>query len=304
MEASVMFRASKVFVATDLSDGDNEPIRQAHEWARASGGQLIACHIVPDVMRNHPLFPQQGLDETTQVLDMERRAADAVSDRVARVTGRKPDELQVIIGSGAPDVGVLTRAEEAGADLVVVGSHSATRMERFLLGSVAERVVRYAHCPVLVARPQVPAGAILAATDFSDPAVPAILAAAQAARWFGGPLKVLHSIDIEIHPVIGWGVPLAATWVPVTNDTVEQMRANASTNLKETLRRLGVEGDCIVAEGRAGAAILRAAEELPARLVVVGTRGRTGLSRLVLGSVAEAVVRTAPSPVLVVRLST
>lgn len=299
-----MFRASKVLVATDLSESADEPIRQAHEWARAAGGRLIACHIVPEIVRSHPLFPQVSLEDTNQVLERERLAADAVSERVTRVTGRKREDLQVIVGSGAPAAGILTRAEEAGADLVVVGSHSATRLERFLLGSVAERVVRYAHCPVLVARPQVPVGAILVATDFSEPALQSVMVAAQAARWFGGPLKILHSIDVLIHPVIGWGVPVAASWAPVSDGAVQQMRAAVATTLEETLRRLKIEGDGIVVEGRADAAIIRAAEELPAKLVVVGTRGRTGLSRIVLGSVAEAVVRAAPSPVLVVRSTT
>jgi nucleotide-binding universal stress UspA family protein len=301
MEGAVMFRASKVLVATDLGESADEPIRQAHEWARAAGGQLIACHIVPDFVRSHPLFPQEGMEDMSQVLDREHQAAEAVSERVMRVTGRKPEELEVMIGSGAPAPGILARAEEAGADLIVVGSHSATRLERFLLGSVAERVVRYAHCPVLVARPQVPAGAILAATDFSDSADQAVMAAAQAARWFGGPLKILHSVDVFIPPVIGWGVPLAASWAPLPEGTVKQVRAAAATNLAEMLRRLKVEGDPIVAEGRADEAIVRAAEELPAKLIVVGTQGRTGISRIVLGSVAEAVLRAAPSPVLVTR---
>lgn len=296
-----MFRASNVLVATDLSENADEPIRQAHEWARAAGGRLIACHIVPEIMRSHPLFPQENLEDMTQGLDLERRVADAVSERVARVTGRKPEELEVIVGSGAPAAGILARAEEAGADLVVVGSHSAMGLKRFLLGSVAERVVRYAHCPVLVARPQIPTGAILAATDFSDLALEAVTVAAQAARWFGGPLKILHSVDVLIHPVIGWGVPLAASWAPVPERAVQEMRAAAAANLEEMLRRLQVEGDRIVVEGRADAVIVRAAEELPAKLVVVGTQGRTGISRVVLGSVAEAVVRAAPSPVLVVR---
>src|SRR5262245_42697933 len=186
MEGSVMLRASKVLVATDLSEGADEPIRQAHEWARAAGGRLIACHVVPDMVRSHPLFPQESLEDTAQLLDRERQAANAVLERVTRVTGRKPEDVQVIVGTGAPAAGILTRAEESGADLVVVGSHSASRLERFLLGSVAERVVRYAHCPVLVARPQVPVGAILAATDFSEASMQAVKVAAQAARWFEG----------------------------------------------------------------------------------------------------------------------
>jgi nucleotide-binding universal stress UspA family protein len=80
------------------------------------------------------------------------------------------------------------------------------------------------------------------------------------------------------------------------------MRAQWQHRIEESLSKVNAQAQLRIEEGPAGPLIAKLAGELPAELVVVGTHGRTGLRRLVLGSVAEAVVRTAPSSVLVVRL--
>ena len=89
---------------------------------------------------------------------------------------------------------------------------------------------------------------------------------------------------------------------PVPHTVADELRADALTRLQACLRRFHAEGERQVVDGLAAPAIVKVARELPAELVVVGTRGRTGLSRLTLGSVAEAVLSSAPCSVLVVRL--
>jgi nucleotide-binding universal stress UspA family protein len=80
------------------------------------------------------------------------------------------------------------------------------------------------------------------------------------------------------------------------------VRKSAETALRGTLQRFGIEGDILATEGDAATAILEAARTLPAELIVLATRGRTGIARMVLGSVAERVVSIAPCSVLAVRL--
>ena len=82
----------------------------------------------------------------------------------------------------------------------------------------------------------------------------------------------------------------------------DEVRAAAASRLKQALESAGGEGEARVLDGSPATAIVQTAEDLPAELVVVGTRGRTGLSRLALGSVAERVIRAAGCSVLVVRL--
>jgi nucleotide-binding universal stress UspA family protein len=167
-----------------------------------------------------------------------------------------------------------------------------------ILGDAAEHVVRYAHCPVLVARPS-PAGKVLAATDFSDPALSAVEAGVAEARRRKADLTIIHAIDLlpVMSPYYGefLGMP------PM--DLGDQMRELWQQRLDECVHRFKAKGGGLLRNGPAASTILSAASELPAQLLVVGTHGRTGLSRIALGSVAEAVVRAAPCSVLTVRFA-
>ena len=180
--------------------------------------------------------------------------------------------------------------------MVVGGKADHTGLH--ILGSSAEHVVRYANCPVLVARHS-PAGKILAATDFSDPALPAIEAGAMEAHHRKADLTIIHAVDLA--PVMSPFYQDFYGAMPV--DLSGQMRKIWQQRLDECVHRFKAQGGGLLPNGPAVPAILKAAAELPAQLLVMGTHGRTGLNRLIaLGSVAEAVVRTAPCSVLVVRM--
>jgi len=293
---------SKVFVATDLSDSADEAIRQGHAWASASNGELAVCHVVPSVLGKNMLFPQFNLPETNEILDVEKRAAEALEQRVTTLTGRTPDNVRLIVANGSADSQILSAAEEWGATLLVVGSRGLSGFDRVLLGSVAERVVRYAHTTVLVARPHAVTGRVLAATDFSDPSIPAVEAAAEVARALGKKLTLMHSIDVGPSPIFGFTVPFGGTAITVPPEVLKEAREGITTMLKGLLEQYRIDGGWKVVEGRPGPAIVKEAEAVGAELVVVGTRGRTGLPRMAFGSVAELVVRSAHSSVLIVRL--
>lgn len=307
-----MSLGSSVLVATDLSEAADEAIRQGWERARSASGELHVCHVVPNLLGNNPLFPQRTADETTAVLAAQREAVRAVEQRVTSVTGATPiaasgegsgpgGTFRVIVDTGSPDAAIVRAADEVKATLVVVSSRGTTGLDRLLLGSVAERVVRYAHCPVLVARPHERTGQVLAATDFSEASVPAVGVAAEEARARGARLTVLHSLDVLPSPAFAWGAPFGASWVVPPPELVEQVQKSAVEALRSTMERFGAEGDTLTPTGDAATAILAAARTLPADLVVLATRGRTGIARMVLGSVAESVVRLAPCSVLAVR---
>jgi nucleotide-binding universal stress UspA family protein len=290
-----------VLVATDLSEAADEAIRQGHERATVDGGKLVVCHVVPNPLRHNPLFPQRASDDTAGLLGAEKQAVAAVEQRVSELTGRAPGDFRVVVDNGSADAAIVHTADAIKASLVVVGSRGATGLDRLLLGSVAERVVRYAHCPVLVARPHEKTGKILAATDFSDPALPAVAFAADEARHRHARITLLHSVDVLPNPSIGWGAPFGASWVVVPKEMREEVKKSAEGALQSMLDRFGIDGDIRAAEGDAASAILTAAQALPAELIVLATRGRTGISRMVLGSVAERVIAVAPCSVLAVR---
>lgn len=278
-----------VLVATDLGEAADEAVRQADALARSLDAPLLVCHVLPELLQVRMLFPQLRQRDADASRQIETNAAELVDQRVQEVTGRARDQYRVALESGSPHAGILRQAEATRPGVVVLGP-----------GRVAERVVRHASCAVLIARPSAP-GSVLAATDFSDPALPALATGAAEAARRGVDFAVIHSVDIT---PIAAGTSLGAYPVlpTLTAEDSAAVRAATLASLRECLQRLKVAGTPIAAEGPPAHAIVETARSRPAELVVVGTVGRSGLARLALGSVAEAVVRSAPCSTLVVRL--
>jgi nucleotide-binding universal stress UspA family protein len=291
VSSSAMWIQGPVLVATDLGEGADEALRQADALARAAKAPLHVCHVLPEVLSLDPLFPQLKLRDALDAPELEREAGEAVEERVEELTGRDGEDFVLELASGSAHAGIVQTADRIGAGLVVVGAHGRRKLP---LGGTAERVVRHAHCHVLVARPA--AGpTVLAANDASEPAQAALAVAAEEGTRRQAPLVVVHCMDLLLPGVVGYEVP------PLGPEVIAAMRTQWQQRLEASLAQLAAQGEVRVEEGPAGPLIAKLAADLPAALVVVGTHGHTGWRRLVLGSVAEAVVRTAPASVLVVR---
>ena len=284
-----------ILVAMDLDEGSDDLLRQADALARSYKVRLSVCHVLPEIFAVRPLFPQLHLDDALKRSGLEAAVRDALLERIRAATDRESPKTGIEIEQGTVHAGILRAAERIGAGAVVVGVKVDQR-GLHIPGDAAEHVVRYAHCPVLVARPS-PAGKVLAATDFSDPALSAVEAGAAEARRRKADLTIIHAIDLlpMMSPYYGefLGMP------PM--DLSEQMSTLWQSRLDECVHRFKAKGGGLLRNGPAASTILSAVSELPAQLLVVGTHGRTGLSRIALGSVAEAVVRAAPCSVLTVR---
>jgi nucleotide-binding universal stress UspA family protein len=298
----------KVLCAVDLdSDAVSGPLdeaaqtvlRAADREARLHGAELAVVH----ALRIGPGAPMSPAAVEQTILQREQISAavmDALAAGVAQLTGRDPEEVAIHLEDGPPDKAIVEAAEELGADLVVVGSAGARGLRRLLLGSVAGSVVRHGHTSVLVARPAPESGPVLLAVDFSSATDRTIELAVEEARRRQARLAVVHAVEI-LNPELALaepGVVLPATAVTVPP---EELRVAAEHRLGELLGRLGTQADRVVTIGPPAEEIVRVARERRAELVVVGSSGRTGLDRLLLGSVSGAVVRDAPCPVLVAR---
>jgi nucleotide-binding universal stress UspA family protein len=297
-----MSEFQKLFVAIDFSPGSDEALRQAHQRAKSTSARLAVCHIIPNELRNNLLFPHISRITALRFPLETKRIAEAASARVSEITGRKDGEYELIIDDGTPQALILTRAEEWFADLIIVGSHGQTSAADTLLGSVSDSIIRHAHCPVLIARPGKQTGRILAGTDFSDPALPALRAAAAETRRVGGQLTVIHSLDLLRTPMAYPAMAFGGAPFNISADQIQELETIATQRLEECLKLLDVTGETVVTQGPAGTALIEIASERNADLVVVGTVGRTGLRRALLGSVAETVARGAHCSVLIVRL--
>jgi nucleotide-binding universal stress UspA family protein len=142
-----------------------------------------------------------------------------------------------------------------------------------------------------------PIRTIVAAVDFSPHSEPVVDAAVTLAKQFGAKIRLVHAYDVPI--------PLVSPYeVAIPEPYLEETRRMAAEKLAALVARVAAQGvavDSQLGEVPAAPAIVRAAEEAKADLVVIGTRGHTGLKHLLLGSVAERTVRLAPCPVLTVK---
>jgi nucleotide-binding universal stress UspA family protein len=274
---------------TDLSEAGDRSIRVAHHLAKKHEARISFLHVVPIPDTARVLFPQLNERMALQRGQLVPEAGGKLNERIVHLTGRGTGDFQAVVEAGVTDAVVIDQAEQNAVDLVVIPS-----------GRNLERVVRYVHCAVLVARSEYGGGEILGATDFSDPSLPAIAAAAEESRLNDQPLTVLFSLDFSAYPIVGADVPPT---FGLTDNELSEMAENARTHLADALLKVKAKGDILVPFGPPALTILSAAQDKKCSFVVVGSKGRTGLRRLLLGSVAEAVAQNAVCSVLVMRLA-
>jgi nucleotide-binding universal stress UspA family protein len=233
----------------------------------------------------------------SQYLEHARaRATELLSNEVARAREVGLDASMRLIEAPVAE-SLVAVAEELSADCILVGSHGRTGLGRWWFGSVAERVVRLAHCRTLVVRSDTPlldAGRIVVGDDLTVQAQAARRTAIELAAAAKKGVTVVHSLDI--------GIPyLSTVEVVVPNDVFDDLYRRAREQLDLDAKKTpDVDIENLVVGDRAGDALCDHAKKAGTGLVVVGTRGRYGVERTLLGSVAERVVRHAPCSVLVV----
>jgi universal stress protein E len=280
-----------ILAATDFSDESDAALRQGSALASALGTSFTACHVLPEAFRIRVLFPHHASVDRPIQRALEHKALDVLQNRLEGLvdTGH---ETSVLIESGTAHAGILAAADRVGAGVIVVGP-----------GVTAQRLARAARGPLLVARPSPTGGAVLGATDFSDPAVPALRMAAAEATRRQVRLRLVHCLDADDRAMTASIAFPGATHIPLPAGLLQAMGAAARLRLREGLAAEQVSGDVLVLVGPPGRGIVDSARDVATGLVVVGARGRTGISRLTLGSVAEQVMAEAPCSVLVVPLA-
>jgi len=291
-----------VLIGTSLADGSDAVVRTGLAVARAAGARVQVVHAA----EIEPPFAglAGGLAAGLAAEQTARREA-RLREQIARLGIAAGGAAGELAGSGV-QVGpahrvLIDAAQAAGADLIVVGATGAGPLAAELLGSTADRVLRKATCPVLVVRgePRIPPARVLAPVDLSELSGDA----------FGCGLDLLAQLakDGEIEVRVAFALSFL--------DIAAQRRESAGLSLAEAERGTAGELERFVRENRPAAAfriatavlpgepryeILRELAEHPVDLVMLGTHGRGGLDRLVLGSVASTVARQAPCSVLMV----
>lgn len=275
--------------------------------ARASGARLVLVRAVwVDTL--------PGTDPTAAQV---RAVAEAEGylQGVARRLAEEAVVAEVAVPYERPVEGILTEIALRQADLVVLSTHGRSGLGRVVYGSVAEAVLARSPVPVLLVRAGVPdgpllvgerPGRVLVPLDGSALAEEALPHAVGLARLLNGSLVLLRVVvptPVVAPPLAPGGEILLGA--PVLDaDLVEQERAEAEDYLRDVAARLreqGVTVQTIASVGPVATVVLETSRAVDASLIVLATHGRTGLERLLFGSVAAEVLRRAELPLLLVR---
>jgi nucleotide-binding universal stress UspA family protein len=294
-----------ILCPTDFSDASHHAFEHAIAIAGYYRARIVSVHAVspaPLLVPGYapiggPYFPPDLVGN-----EIDQAKAQAVEEAGAAGAAGLP--IDVVVRSGGTVRLILECAEETGADLIVLGTHGAGGFEHLVLGSVTEKVMRKAACPVLTVPPRaqatsnLPFERMLCPIDFSGPSLAAFELACSLARESGAQLTMLHVVDWS-HPSGSHGV--AHFEVP---EFARYLEDDARTRLSQMAADVAGTGLAPVIElayGRPHRQVIAAAEAIRADLIVMGVHGQHALNTMLFGSTTNHVVRSATCPVLTLR---
>jgi nucleotide-binding universal stress UspA family protein len=283
-------RAAALIASLPWEDGDRLRILSVAPARGEVFGSIWGAPIPPDA------------DDVDAAVIEGHRTAIARAEEEVRAT-RGALEIEPVLLRGRPASVIVDQARASGTDLIVLGHRGLGSWQSRLLGSVSAEVVDHAPCPVLVVRDDQLGPVMLADDGSSD---------ARAAGDVVSGWPLFRGLTVTVVGVVHGASPSAAAVAPLMleesmsryTEVVEAERRMRTSGCEATVERLRAAGIDAVAEIRQGDPaheIVSAARSAGAGLVVLGTRGLTGLRRLLIGSVARNVLLSAPCSVLIVR---
>jgi len=234
-----------------------------------------------------------GLVGISDVQQQLRQPCDAALARVADLCAAAGRTVRTICALGEPYVRLVELAEDEGCDLIVVGAKGMSALKQALLGSVARRVIGLSRQDVLVVPENARNGwqKILLATDLSAASKTAENRALELAAAHNSALTILSILELPTC-LFGEAGALGCSLPPDQNRKLAEIQGAAG---------LGVNAELLTGAGEAHQIICETAARKGVGIIVLGSHGRSGLKRLLLGSTAEKVIGLAPCPVLVVK---
>lgn len=272
-----MYDLKRVLAATDGSEHGLSAVVSGASCAHRSGAELDVVSVVEAMMMPVGVDPTSLQDTYSE--ELKRRVEAQIEE-----AGAAGATLHMRTGMAAPTI--TDAAAELAADLIIVGAHPRPAIARFLVGSTAERVIRLAHRPVLVATEgrREPFRRILASVDLSGQSRRVLETAVAVATECGAELRALYVQD-RLTPML----------LEAALFDEKETRHHARSQLKKLLATVPLPSELMVSreirEGHAGHEILHAADEWDADLIVMGSHGFGFFNRLLLGSISIHVLR-------------
>lgn len=269
-----MLQLRRILFPTDYSECAAHAFAHAAHLARRYGARLHILHVREE-------DTQEGTPPADYETEADWERSEIVHDSVPRA--------------------ILDVAERTEVDLIVMGTHGRRRLERLIMGSVAERVVRLAPCAVLTVHSRAEGSLertrrILVPLDFSEHGNLALAYAAELAEAYGADIDLLHIVPDDSLPLV-YGAEPAGTGAAILEE-------RARSGLGDLGAQIASRGGAVRIHtfiGHPARDIVGFAEEQQDGLIVIATHGLSGLERFFLGAVADKVIRRAPCPVFVVK---
>ena len=278
----------RVLVGIDLTERSRNAFLRAVEVARSRGAALSLLHVTSDVL------PQQVADAH------DTFATDVLHDLVSKAQAEGVADVTQVLVHGRDYETIIEQARKQNSNLIVIGTHRPSSIIQDMLGTTADRVLRYGAVPVLLVRRKAESAykTILVAVDFSSASQNAMelvirmfpRARIVALTAYGSPRRSILGDDRQAREAAAETRRLALKGFLA--EVVQSLDTSFDPNVTEVMT--------VAERGWAEDVILRYAEEHKPDLIVVGTHARGGLQRAVLGSVAEWVLTEAPVDVLAV----
>jgi nucleotide-binding universal stress UspA family protein len=293
----------RILCPIDFSDVSRHALEHASAIAKWYEADLTALHVMaPPLLPLPPvLFAEPS--HSPVLSEPDRRAAhDRLHEWLApvRLAGIKTD---LIVDRGNPASCILRTAASIHADLISMGTHGLSGFDRLVLGSVTEKVLRKATCPVLTVPPatataaRIPYARLLCPVDFSSSSLAALHLAFSMAKEADADLTMLHVVDWDTDDDLS----RVAFDSPEFRRRVEEQTSARLESLVTEDVRTWCKPSTRIREGKPYRQILKAAEEGAADLIIIGVRGRNPVDLALFGSTTNQVVRHASCPVLTLR---
>jgi nucleotide-binding universal stress UspA family protein len=282
----------RILLATDASEFSSGAEREAVKLAKTNGGKL-SCMMVLE-------FKPEFLALAPQLLEESEKDALKHLENLKRIAKKDDINCEIILREGAePYKVIIEEAEKKDADLIVMGRHGRTGIMRLLMGSVTAKVIGHFKGKVLVT----PRGSdiqwknILVATDGSEYGNAAVNEGLIYAKKFGGALKIVQVINVMANLQ-----EESLVLIPQLIEDITRRVKSDLAALKLRAEKEGVRAETFIKEDEPYRAIVNLADEIKSDVIIVGCHGRTGMRRLLMGSVTERVIGHANCAVLVVKI--
>jgi nucleotide-binding universal stress UspA family protein len=297
----------RILVSTDFSDISREAFPYALMLAQAYGADIMLMHAI-SMYHYDPNNPDLSFETFEDTYRNLVNSANSQAEKMVNNAAGTHKKVKVIpiTERGVSTHEIITAyAREHDTDLIVMATHGRSGLKHLLIGSVTEKVVQHAPCPVLAIRkPEhhdiaaLHIQSILVPTDFSESSKQAMEHALALARTFDANITVMHTVEVRFHPA--YYVGGAYSIFDLDPDIKHRIEARLETYLNG-FDCTGTIVNHLVNDGSAHREIVKNATDNKFDLIVMSTRGHDEIADYLVGSTTDRVIKRAPCPVLITR---